>query len=110
MRTHNQLHHYTIISMKVTIFSAVKQTLQCFHITLRENDRSLANSFERRFSRPIFLENFYRTRDRTYSFKSYFHNPPLADINSATNETFCVQLRRRTTCTCTCTVHVHVYM
>ena len=28
MRTHNQLHYYTIISMKVTVFSAVRQTLQ----------------------------------------------------------------------------------
>ena len=28
MRTHNQLHYYTIIPMKVTIFSAMGQTLQ----------------------------------------------------------------------------------
>ena len=32
-----------------------------------------------------------------YFFRSYFHNPPLADINSATYETFWVQLRGRTT-------------
>ena len=42
MRTHNQLHYYTIISMEVTVFCAVRQTLQCFHLTLRENNRSLA--------------------------------------------------------------------
>ena len=41
-----------------------------------------------------------------YSFKSYIHNPPLADINSAPYETFCVQLRRRTTYMYMYTVHV----
>ena len=31
-KLHNQLHYYTIISMEVTIFIAVRQTLQCFHL------------------------------------------------------------------------------
>ena len=37
MRTHNQLHYYTIISMEVTIFSAVRQTLQSTFISERAN-------------------------------------------------------------------------
>ena len=44
--------------MKVTIFSAVRQTLPCFHQTLRENKRSFAQFFRTEISRPIFLEIF----------------------------------------------------
>ena len=42
IRTHNQFHFYTVISVEVTIFGAVRLTLQCFHVTLGENNRSLA--------------------------------------------------------------------
>ena len=63
VRTHNQLHYYTIISMEVTIFSAVRQTLQCFNLTLRENNRSLTLFFWKEILSPNFHWKFdYRTR------------------------------------------------
>ena len=55
MRTHNQLHYYIIMSMEVTIFSAVRQTLQCFHLTLGENNRSLVQFFWK----EILSSNFH---------------------------------------------------
>ena len=74
----NQLHYYTIISMKVTVFSAVRQTLQCFHLTLRENNRSLAWFFWKEILSPNFLRKFdYRTRDRLHFLKHTFTLLPL---------------------------------
>ena len=98
MRTNNQLHYYSTMPKEVTFLIAVRQTLLCFHLTLRENNRSLAWFFRKEILSPNFHRKLdYRTRDRLYFFRSYFHNPPLADINLATYETFWVQLRGRTT-------------
>ena len=78
MRTHNQLHYYTIISMEVTIFIAVRQTLPCFHLTLRENNRSLAWFFRKEILSPNFHRKLdYKTRDHMHFLKHTFTSIPL---------------------------------
>ena len=67
--------------MKVTIFSAVRQALPCFHQTLRENNRSFVQFFWTEISRPIFLEILIIEQGSICTFfKTYCHNSPLPDI------------------------------
>ena len=99
MTTHNQLHHYTTISMKVTILSAGRKTLPYFHLTL--NNTSLAWFFWTEISHPIFLQNLIIEQGTRCTFlKSYFHNSPLADINSASYEPFAYNSEGAIQCTC----------
>ena len=128
MSTHNQLHYYATISMKVTIFSAVRQTLPCFHQTFwREKIFKFCSfvtilpfalmklfvynseGYLNRDISPNFPRNFdYRTRDHMYFLLKHIVTilPFQIYVNSATYETFCVQLRGRTTVHVICTVYV----
>ena len=100
MRTNIQLHYYATISMKVTILNAVRHTLPCFHLTVKRKQSLISVILLNRDISPNFPRNFdYRTRDHMYFFFKHIVTilPFQIYVNSATYETFCVQLRGRTT-------------